>query len=638
MLRLVTFCAIAAPLALALGAYGRADAKIVAVTVTKREPFAAGTTFAAVGAYTRIDGTAKGELDPADPRNAAIDGIALVPRNARGMVEYETDFSILTPARAANGSATIVYDVPNRGRKFLLPWLLGAPSPAGAINDPASAADAGTALAFRRGYTIVWSGWEPDAPRAGNGMTIRLPVETRAGATIVRQIRDEFVYGTRVPTTQAQAPLSYEAASPDQARAALTVRERQSDAPTAVAPSGWAFADSRHLALLPAGTAFRPGAIYEFTYEAKDPKPLAVGFAATRDLVSYLRYERGDLVGPIRHALGFGISQSGRFLRSYLALGFNADEKSRIVFDGVMTHISGSGGVFANEQFAQSSRTNTQHEDHDYPEYLGSTASLLHGDRFDPYVFEVNTSTEFWQKGASLDYTDATGASESASLPRARFYLIAGTQHTGRGGLTSTRGTCAVTRNPHDPAPALRALLVALDDWVAHGTAPPASRVPTLADRTLVPAESLLFPAIPGVTAPAATNAIGPIADWVSGRRNVNPLGARVPAVDADGNESSGIRLPDVAVPLGTFTGWNFYAAPYPTGELCDREGTFVPFARTAAERAASDPRPSLAERYATRPQYLQRFTASADELVRQRLLLREDADRMIEAAAAAAF
>jgi hypothetical protein len=151
--------AVVLALAFAFVGYGRAEAKIVGVTVTKREPFAAGTAFGAVGSYTRIDGTARGELDPADPRNAVIDGIGLAPRNARGMVEYETDFSILTPAQPANGSATIVYDVPNRGRKFLLPWLLDAPSAAGAINDPASAADAGTALAFRRGYTIVWSGW-----------------------------------------------------------------------------------------------------------------------------------------------------------------------------------------------------------------------------------------------------------------------------------------------------------------------------------------------------------------------------------------------------------------------------------------------------------------------------------------------
>jgi len=614
-----------------------ADAKITSVNVVLRQPFAPGTTFGAAGEYIRISGTVHGELDPEDPRNAKIINLAGAPRNIRGMVEYDTDFAILRPADRAKGNGALLYEVVNRGRKFLLPWVLDAPSPAGALNDPAVAADAGTGTFFNRGYTLVWSGWEPDAPRTDNGMTIRLPVATRNAAPIVQRIRDEFVYGTRVPVTNVYAPLSYEAASLDQTQAQLTVRDRQSDNPAVIAASGWAYADSRHVKLLPDGTTFRPGAIYEFFYPARDPKPLAIGYAATRDLIAYLRHNPNELVGPVNRALAIGISQSGRYLRNYLADGFNQDENGRIVFDGVMTHISGSGGLFDNAAFAQPGRTNTQHEDHDYPEYLGPTSSLFHHDAFDPYLFEVNTSTEFWQKGASLDYTDANGTREFLNEPRARYYFIAGTQHAGRAGLTTARGNCAVARNPHNPGPALRALFIALDDWTSRGVVPPDNRVPTLRDQTLVAPDALNFPHIPGVAVPTATNSIAVITDWVTGQRDVPAFVSRVPAVDADGNETSGIRLPDLAVPLGTFTGWNFYSAPYPTGELCDRDGTYVPFAQTADERRATgDPRLSLAERYASRDAYLARVKASADALVHDRLLLPDDADRAIAAAQAA--
>jgi hypothetical protein len=621
---------------LAAATCAAADAKITSVNVLHRDPFAPGTTYGPAGAYERISGTVHGELDPADPRNAKIVNLANAPRNARGMVEYDTDFEVLRPVDATKSNHALLYEVVNRGRKFLLPWVLDAKSAAGALNDPATADDAGTGTFFNRGYTIVWSGWEPDAPRADNGMTIRLPIATKNGAPIVQRIRDEFVYSTRVPVTQIAAPLSYDAASLDQSQAQLTVRGKQTDAPTIIPASGWAYVDNRHVKLLPEGTKFAPVLIYEFTYPATNPKPLAIGYAATRDLVAYLRHDKNDLVGPIDRALALGISQSGRYLRNYLADGFNQDENKRIVFEGVMTHISGSGGLFDNEQFAQPGRTNTQHEDHDYPEYLGPTASLFHHDAFDPYLFEVNTSTEFWQKGASLDYTDATGTHEKTSEPRARYFLIAGTQHAGRAWLTDARGNCAVARNPHNPGPALRALFIALDDWASRGIAPPDSRVPTLASNTLVTPDALHFPHIPGITAPTATDNVTVVTDWVAGTHGMAFV-SKVPAVDADGNETSGIRLPDIAAPIATFTGWNFYGAPYPSGELCDRDGTYVPFALTAADRAASgDPRLSLAERYGTRDAYLAKVKASADALVRDRVLLPEDADRAVTAAQAA--
>ncbi|HEX2115971.1 MAG TPA: alpha/beta hydrolase domain-containing protein, partial [Alphaproteobacteria bacterium] len=494
------------------------QARIVALEIEKSEPFAARTSFGAAGEYVRITGKARGELDPNLPVNKGIINLDKAPRNARGMVEYETDIFILRPADPAKGNGRMLYEVNNRGRKFLSVWLMDAPPvAAGAINDPRTAEHAGNGLFLRLGYTIVWSGWDPDAPRAGSGMAMTVPVATNNGQPIVRIIRDELVSGTRGPQVDAFR-LSYAAASLEQSQAKLTVRRKEAYAKVDIPASGWAYADARTIKLLPDGTKPEPGALYEFTYPAKDPKVLGIGYAATRDVVSFLRYAAHDDAGsanpvgaPIRHVLGVGISQSGRYLRDHISQGFNQDEARRKVFDGVLAHISGIGRVFHNAEFGQPFRTNTQHEDHTYPEnefpfaaamlkdaVTGKAGSLLRGDGFDPLLIEVNTSTEYWQKGASLLHTDPLGRRDVVLNKNARVFMVAGTQHGGRAGLTTAPGPCANPRNPHSPAPVLRALIVALDMWVVSGTAPPNSMVPTIKAGTLVPPDQTGFPAIPG--------------------------------------------------------------------------------------------------------------------------------------------
>ena len=631
--------------------------------IDRTEPFAEGASFGEAGPYVRLMGTAYGELDPQHPRNACIVDLDKAPRNARGRVEYDMDVYILQPADVARGSRTLLYEVNNRGRKMLLSVLHEAQETSpGVLNDPATLAHAGNGFAFQRGYTMVWSGWDPDAPRANHGMAMRAPVATEHGAPIVKTIRDEFIFGTRVAVTRATAPLSYPAANLDQSQARLTVRMREADAPTEIPPDGWAYVDARSIQLLPEGTAFAPGAIYDFWYPATEPKILGVGLAATRDLVSFLRYQTHDADGSLnpvarsdaevglRAVLAFGNSQSGRYLRHHTSLGFNQDEEQRKVFDGVLTNVAGIGKVFTNTPFGQPYRTGTQHEDHAFPEnwlpfahapqtdpYTGQTHALLRGDGFDPLIIEVNTSTEYWQKGASLLHTDLPGQADLAdAIPgTVRLFLMAGTQHGGRAGLTPVQGNGLQPRNPHNPTPALRALLVALEQWVIDGVEPPPSRIPTLADGTLVSPEALAFPAIPGVETPRQMNVIAARGDWVHPEADPERMyGARVPQVDADGNELAGIRLPPIAAPIATYTGWNLYKAPYPEGELCDREGSYLPFAASRVEReAAGDPRPSLEERYASRAAYVKQVEAAARQLLDDRLLLPEDAARYIEEA-----
>jgi hypothetical protein len=518
---------------------------------------------------------------------------------------------------------------------------------------------------FERGYTVVWSAWDPDVSSANARMTARFPVAMENGAPMVRRIREEFQVGKRVPADVEVARLNYPAATTDRAKARLFARDRQSDPRVEIPADQWEFASARSIRLLPKGTTFTTAAIYELWYEATQSKVVGIGFAATRDVVSFLRHERADDKGTanplnahgIRNALAFGGSQAGRFLRHYVELGMNRDLRGRKVFDGVYSHTAGAGKVFANHSFAEPDRTTTQHEDHDYPEnwfpfstaqttdpLAGKNGSLLRGDGFDPLMIETNTSTEYWQKGASLLTTDPTGSRDLSLPANSRVYMIAGTQHGGRAGLGTSRGVCANPTNPHSPAPAMRALMVALEQWVTEGIAPPASRVPTVAAGTAVDEGAVAFPAIKGMTLVRGGNRFGPLADWIDppGSQTAasatlasqHVYGTRVAAVDTDGNETAGIRLPLIAVPLATYTGWNLYARV--PSELCDRDGSFIPFARTKADAAAAgDPRPSVEERYGSRADYVAKVTAVADALVRDRLLLPADAAAYVRAAEA---
>jgi hypothetical protein len=639
-----------------------AEARTTSFELQSIGPFAGGMEFGETGSYVRIEGIARGTLDPNDPQNAVIVNINKAPRNAEGLVEYDMDVSILRPAEATRGNRHILYDVTNRGRKFLLHWVNDAPSTSpAAINDPMTTADAGSGFVFREGYTVVWSGWDAGAPSGPDLMAIRAPIATKDGAPIVKTIRDEFVFGTRGKPDQELAKLSYEAADLDQARAKLTVRDRQEAKSTEIPIDRWVYSDSRTIRLLPEGTSFANGKIYDFWYPAKDPKVLGIGYAAIRDLISFLRYEGQDdqgRVNPIalsssatgiEASLAVGVSQSGRALRHFQELGMNRDEVDRKVFDGLLAHISGAGKVFANHEFGHSFRTATRHEDYAFPEtwfpftyaeledpLTGHKSSLLHGDGFDPLIIETNTSTEYWQKSASLLHTDPVGRRDIELPERVRAYLIAGTQHGGRVGLDNSTGPCVNPRNPHNPAPVLRALLVALDQWVSKGSAPPPSQVPTLMDGTLVSIEELKLPSLPGIATPRYVTRYGVPGDWI------NPVidqgetyAALVPQVDPDGNEVAGVRLPPIVVPLGTYTGWNVYSETLAPGELCDRDGSFIAFAATRAERDGNgDRRPSLKERYASQEDYVAKVSAAATALVKQRLLLPEDAARYVDAAA----
>jgi hypothetical protein len=649
-----------------------ATAEVVRVQVDRREAFADGQSFGSAGPYERLSGRMFLEVDPDHPANARVVDLMLAPRNDRGKVEFWSDFLLLKPVDPSRGNRRLFYDVNNRGNKL----ALGAFNLRGG-NDPTTAADAGNGFLMRQGYSIFWCGWNGDVRAGDNRLLIGLPVATNQGKPITGLVHAEITVNEKSDSQPFYWGNSdpYPSATLDNRGAVLTMRAARSQSAVTVPHDEWAFArfengqviaDPRHL-YLKAG--FRPGWLYELIYTAKDPRVTGLGFAAVRDTVSFLRYAQKDsagqtnpLAGAIERAYAFGISQSGRFIHHLVYEGFDVDEQGRVVFDGALAHVGGGGKGYFNHRFAQTTRHGSQHEDNLSPsEFFPFTTSPEYdpvtgerGDTFErarasghvPKLFFTGTSTEYWTRATSLLHTDVEGKTDIPPDPNVRIYFITGGQHGVSG--SSDRGIYQNPINILDHRPVLRALLVQLDRWVTWGVEPPASRIPRIADGTLVDLQAYRssFPAIPGAKPPDAMYVpvrldFGPrwkdggIADFVPPRAGP-PYRMLVPAIDADGNEIAGIRLPDIAVPVATYTGWNLRSESVgAAGALGRWNGSYLLFALTAAERAqTADPRLSVAERYASRDVYLARIGETALKLRDEGFLLDEDVVEILKAAA----
>ena len=641
-----------------------AEAEIIRFVVTSVErPTFEGMSFGTVGQYEKLRGRAFGEVDPNDPRNAIITDIQFAPRNARGMVEYSMDVLILKPIDLSRGNGQLLYHMNNRGNlQFLFSLNNG-----GLGNNPTTAADAGNGFLMRYGYTIVSSGWDAGVPPSASlPLTITVPVAKNPdGSAIVGPSLEEFVVDT---ATMMTGPLTYAAAYTDQGQATLTVREHYTDPSVTIPSTGWAYTSAAGTAirLLPVGTAFQQGRLYEFTYPAKDPIVAGLGFAATRDLGAFLRTAVSDddgnpnpLAGSVRAIYTHCLSQPCRMMRDFVHLGFNESEPGHRVIDGVLNWGAGASSAFVNFRFAQPGRGPSQRISRWYPvrqfpfanQTLTDTVTGETGGRLErctatgtcPKIFEINSANDYWTKVASALTTDTVG-NDLKDASGARSYLIASLPHMAASGLAS----CAYPRNPLGPSAILRAMLIALDEWATNGKRPPESDVPRVANGTAVPSLSQAdqgFPNIPGVLYDGLMSTgdlfdFGPFLDdgvvtrW--GPPVSTPYPAFVPKTDADGNDIAGIRLPDIEVPLATYAGWNRRAANFGFPDLCDLFGMKVDFAQTQSERlAAGDPRPSIEERYETHVSYVNKVTAAALKLRAHGLLLDEDVARYIAAAEA---
>jgi Alpha/beta hydrolase domain len=650
-----------------------AQARVTQVVIVKTEsPTFGGKSFGAVGQYERISGQIVGEVDPKDPLNAIIVDIGLAPRNSNGTVTYSTDFQILRPVDRGKGNKRLIYEITNRGRTNVLETLNDSKTG----NDADSSGDAGNGFLMRQGYAVLESGWDFSAPRNGKLFTATVPVARNPdGSTVTGRNTEEFVIDKAA--TPAQQRLNYPAASADKSKASLTVRKNYADTPVPVPSAEWDYVDAKLNAVkLISGNfggpgSFGPTALYEFTYEARDPVVAGLGFAAIRDIATFLRNAETDdkgapnpLVGDVQYIYSFCSSQPCRTMHDFVQLGFNQPERAADaapkVFDGVLNWKAGGSGLFMNYRFSQPVRTHRHHIARWTPEYQFPFADVKVTDTVTgktdwrlrrceesgtcPRTFEANSSNEYWAKASSMMQTDSKGLDlDLAGAVNVRYYLLASLPH----GAGNGPGICAQPRNPLRPNAALRALLVDLDAWVTAGTTPPANQMPRVADGTLappLPQERYGFPRIPGVVYNGTHHTgdlwdFGPDFDkgFISGlppKLIGMPYPVFVPKADADGNDIAGIRMPEVAVPVATYTGWALRADGL---DGCDASGQKLDFAKTKAARLASgDPRPSVQERYVDHATYVGLVRRAAEALREQRFMLEEDVAATIAAAQAA--
>ncbi len=622
------------------------------IDITERlSPVFDGATFGAIGGYECLTGTIHGELDPAHKLNTTIVNLDRAPRNASGRVEYRSDFTLMTPTDLSKGNGWLLYDVPNRGNKIALTRLnRGADG-----NRPTTAAHAGDGFLMRHGFSLIWSAWQTGVPAGGDRLNAVFPAVQATGTSREEFIAEGFGPGDafikETSATTFIGTLTYRAADQSPGKASLTVRQREKDPRATPSDLSWRYIDATHIEITRA-RGYDRGAIYEFIYPAKNPEVMGIGFAAIRDLVSFLRHDRSAMNpvrGAIRHTLGFGISQSGRVLRDLLHHGFNQDLEGRQVFDAIFPVVSGSRRTHINFAFAQPGRYSRQHEDHAYLDdqfpftyptltdpLCGKTDGIMHragetGVR--PKVMHLDADADMWAARASLVATDPAGA--DVTMPDdVRIYLASSTQHAVHKPLA--KHASQLPGNPLGYSSWMRALLIALTEWVEQGTPPPASRFPSRAGGSLATREAAerRFPRIPGVRFPDVLNELHLRDHSVEPPVDGPEYPVFVNALDEDGNSLGGLRHPVLAAPLGTHTGWAVRIPGYAEGDLFTVQGSYIPFPATEAERARTgDPRRSIEARYPSPAAWAARVIAAAEQLVTERLLLREDADRFIAAA-----
>ncbi len=644
-------------------------AELTRFEIVTREDFAEGQEFGKTGPYERIVGRAYYEIDPEDGANAAVVDLDLAPQNERGKVELSADLFMLSPKDPGKGNGALLYDVNNRGNKL----ALGTFCRAARTNDPKTGKHAGDGFLFREGFTMVWSGWDGELLPGGDRLRLFPPLASESEEPVTGLVRCEIVPNsvtTRTVINWANHG-SYRPTQKGLETATLTERLLPQHPRVPISRDQWELIATEtpgaELSQLPKvelefPAGLKKAHIYELIYEAKDPVIMGTGFPAVRDLISALRNGTGagNPVPPIERTYGFGVSQSGRFLREFVHGGFNADEAGRRVFDGIIPHVSGGGMGCFNFRFAQPTRHAGQHDHHDYPPdrfpfayetqtdpLSGQTDGILKRATESgtaPLVFHTQSSSEFWNRSGSLVFTDPLGERDADVPDNVRIYFFGGTQH-GPSSFPPSKGGGQTMGNPADYKPFLRALLVALDRWNATGEEPPPSQYPTIREGDLVAwtQNATGFPAIPGITYPRVIQQpsfldFGPrwLDQRIQDRQPPLPRGdyqVRVPRSDADGNDVGCLRSPEVAVPVATYTSWRLRSEEAGAGnELLSLSGSYIPFPKTKDEREQSgDPRLSVEERYESLEGYLAKLEAQCREYERAGFLLGEDVPQIVE-------
>ncbi len=636
---------------------------VTRIEIESRSLLDGGTSFGEVGPYEQLKGTVHFGVDPNNLHNEAITDLELVPRDAQGLVSCSADFLILKPTDAHRGNHRILLDVLNRGRHRALKYFNCAPDPT-THSDPL---DPGDGFLMRHGYTVVCCGWQHDVPAVEGLLRIRIPDAVGPDGPISGKIM-VTLHPNSLTQVEALSDLMhqpYPSNNLGDQEAALYMLDHEDATPQLLPRAQWSFArlegenvvpDASHIYMK---SGFLPGKVYQVVYSTTGAPVVGLGFVATRDIVSFLKHGAAQDGNPcaddLQYAYAFGASQSGRFLRQLLYHDLNEDEQGRTVFDGLIPHIAGGRRGEFNQRFGQPScaaktsigtlfpHTDVEQIDPELGVSDGLLSRLASEGKL-PKVFLTNSSAEYWRGDASLTHIDVLGRQDIEPLDDLRIYHFAGTQHpSGTFPLTDFNAVGGYrglqTFNSVEYAPLLCAALVKLDRWVSLNEAPPPSKHPRIDDGTAVAPEATAptFKSIPGIKFPGHFPVpkrldFGPNAD--NGVVTILPPKAGkvypglVSAVDEDGNEMGGIRLPDVSVPLATHTGWNLrhpdIGAPEQLlGLFIGLIGSTVPFPPSKAAREASgDPRLSIQERYSSKEEYLKQVKNAARELVGEGYLL----------------
>ena len=566
--------------------------------------------------YECVEATVGFAVDPDHHANQRIVDLEFAPRNDDGLVRFEADLRLLRPIDGGNGKMLFV--VPNRGLPTNAPWLKGG-------------------FLLDRGWTIASCGWQWDVQRGPAILGITAPeadvppglmrLEWRADA-----VSDEHALSFSSPEIDSLPGAEslfkftdYPTIDVDDPDAVLSVRTSPDAERTTIPRDAWRFIDETHVALDGGFKAFH---WYELVYRTSRAPVAGCGLLAIRDVVSYLRADGID------HTFAYGVSQAGRLLRQFLSEGLNLDESGMKVFDGVYADFASAARGEFNHRFAQPSVAQVSG--------FGTLASFGHADLLGPQrelggvpkTIFTNSASEYWHGDGALLHADPYTGKDLPEDPDVRTYLIAGTDHFG----SSKIKEALPAANPvHrlDVTPVNRALLVALENWVCDDVEPPASKVPRTGDGTAVARKDVLsafghtWAPDPSALPQARCIDLGPDADRGIGSWPVK-LGEAyvdlVSAVDDDGNEVAGIRLPAVAAPLATYTGWN---PRRHIDELPD-----VLYERIGSKLSFPPGRPSVAERYPTHGDYAAAVRAAAETLVAERFLLAEEIDAVVAKAA----
>ena len=630
---------------------------VIAVDIKSRQPYAGGKTFAETGAYERIEGVLTYAVDPNNAANRAIVDLQYAPVDDTGRLRFRSDFTLVAPKDPSLGNGRAIIEVVNRGRRRTIAFFNRGPTP----SIDSDAIPDGDGFLLRHGYSVLSIGWQWDVYRSDALLGLEAPAIRIDGSPVTGQacveMRPNANEVTRLLANREHRP--YPVADVADTSAMLLVRDWE-DGPDAIIPrSQWHFPDVEHISL---EGGFLPGKIYYAIYTATNPVVVGCGMLAVREAATWLRQPGDSKLAPggYERIYGHGVSQCGRLLRHLVYLGLNLDENGRTVFDGLLPHVAGGRMGEFNHRFAQPSCQSNPGFGHQFPFADNECADPL-TEQDDgllrrlrelnavPKIIYTNSSAEYWRGDGCLAQIDTIRGVDLEPAKETRHYLFAGTQHLpGAPELMSGLGPDGATgRNPYnavDYIPLLRAALVNLDRWVTDGIEPPASQHPRLDDGTAVLQADYLsgLPSIPDQTIPDRSRL------WRIREIDVGPESGRgiatypvtegreypclVSAVDADGNELAGVRLPDLTVPVGTHTGWNLRHPDTGAPEqLMSMQGSTHWFAAVEAQRVPGDPRPSVVERYADRDDYARRVKEAAQTLVGARYLLDEDVELVVQ-------